>query len=104
MKFYSVKELAKICGKSDRTIYRHLKNVNLFKSDLTKKNKTILYSERILNILLGKPDTSAKDNEIESLKREIQTLKFANEQLSKFTQEAFDSLKREQTKLNYLKS
>jgi len=101
MKFYTITELAEMCCKTDRTIYRHLKNVNLLKSDLTKNGKTILYSERVLNILLGKPDTSAKDKEIQSLNNEIETLKFANKQLSEFAQQAFDLLKLEKVSRNH---
>jgi len=101
MEFYSVKDIAKKIGKSERTIYRLLLKESIHLNDCTIEGKTKLYSKNVLNLLAGETpieqrENSGKVNNIDSLEREIETLKFANDQLSRYTQKAFDSLQREQ--------
>lgn len=100
MRFYSVSELAIFCKKSERTIYRKLEGLELDPSDIEEDPRR--YSENVLKLLQGKQSTTAKDIEINSLKREIETLKSANSELSKMTQNAFDSLQEEQKQVTEL--
>ena len=90
MRFYSVSELAIFCKKSERTIYRKLEALELDPSDIKEDPKR--YSENVLKLLQGKESTM----EINFLKKEIENLKFTNDQLSTYAQQAFDRLKQQQ--------
>jgi hypothetical protein len=87
------------------TTYRKLDGLNIDVDDIGRTpDGGKAYSKKILDLLLGKPDTSAKDTEINSLRREIETLKMANSELSKMSQNAFDSLQEEQKQVTELTS
>ena len=100
MRFYSVSELAIFCKKSERTIYRKLEGLDLDPDDIEEDPRR--YSENVLRLLQGKPNKKSHEIEVNSLKREIETLKRANDELSKMTQNAFDSLQEEQKQVSDL--
>lgn len=103
MKEYTIKEMANICKKSERTIYRKLKSININHNETrTDPKKGRVYNENILNQIQGLKIDIRKDLEIEYLKKEIESLKAANKQLSFYAQEALNIMKLEKLSNNII--
>ena len=97
MEFLTIKQIADKIGKSERTVYRLLSKMTVSDAYFKTDGKVKLYSENVLHHLSGDTPKDQRENSgSDNLQREIETLKFANNQLSKYTQEAFDRLKQEQ--------